>query len=122
MLNPLKSVNTPWSHPAVAIRIFQVIMLAAAVVSISACSPSTSNESREKVSAQGEAGEPYSHMPSIAPIGVRIAKYLDVPASAQGPAIDPAKGYRLQDLGSGLYIVQLLKDNTIIGQRKMVKE
>ena len=42
-------------------------------------------------------------MPSIAPIGVRIGKYMDVPASAQGPAVDPAKGYRLQDLGSGLY-------------------
>lgn len=27
-----------------------------------------------------------------------------------------------KNLGSGLYIVQLLKDNTIIGQRKMVKE
>jgi len=44
-------------------------------------------------------------MPSIAPIGVRIAKYIDVPASAQGPAIDAAKGYRLQDLGSGLYMI-----------------
>jgi hypothetical protein len=30
---------------------------------------------------------------------VGIAEYMDVPASAQGPAIDPAKGYRLQDLG-----------------------
>jgi len=56
-------------------------------------------------SGQGEAGEPYPNMPSIAPIGVRIGKYMDVPASAQGPAIDPAKGYRLQDLGSGLYMI-----------------
>jgi len=32
-----------------------------------------------------------------APIGVRIAKYLDVPSSSQGPTIDPAKGYRVQD-------------------------
>src|SRR6476469_4588636 len=44
----------------------------------------------------GEAGEPYPNMPSIAPIGVRTGKYLDVPASARGPAIDPAKGYSLQ--------------------------
>ncbi|GAB3094826.1 MBL fold metallo-hydrolase [Lysobacter terrae] len=44
-------------------------------------------------------------MPQIAPIGVRIGKYLDVPAQAQGPTIDPAKGYRLQDLGDGLYMV-----------------
>ena len=54
---------------------------------------------------QGAAIEPYPLMPSIAPIGVRIGKYMDVPASAQGPAIDPAKGYRLQDLGSGLYMM-----------------
>jgi glyoxylase-like metal-dependent hydrolase (beta-lactamase superfamily II) len=44
-------------------------------------------------------------MPGIAPIGVRIGKYLEVPASARGPAVDPAKGYRLQDLGGGLYMI-----------------
>jgi glyoxylase-like metal-dependent hydrolase (beta-lactamase superfamily II) len=59
---------------------------------------------------QGTAGEPYPNMPSIAPIGVRTGKYMDVPASAQGPAIDPAKGYRLQDLGNGLYMIT---DNAI---------
>ncbi|MCE9661287.1 MAG: MBL fold metallo-hydrolase [Burkholderiales bacterium] len=48
---------------------------------------------------------PYPNMPSIPAIGVRTAKYLDVPASAQGPAVDPAKGYRLQNFGSGLYMV-----------------
>ncbi len=57
-----------------------------------------------------QAGEPYPNMPSIAPIGVRIAKYFDVPPSSQGPAIDPAKGYRLQDMGSGLYMIT---DNAI---------
>ena len=56
------------------------------------------------------AGEPYPNMPSIAPIGVRIGKYFDVPPSSQGPAIDPAKGYRLQDMGSGLYMIT---DNAI---------
>jgi glyoxylase-like metal-dependent hydrolase (beta-lactamase superfamily II) len=44
-------------------------------------------------------------MPSIAPIGEAIGKYMDVPASARGPAVDPANGYRLQDLGSGLYMI-----------------
>jgi hypothetical protein len=108
MLSLLKSVNNLSSHPAVALRIFQALMLAAAVVALCACSPSppsASKESREKASVQGEAGEPYPHMPSIAPIGVRIGKYMDVPASAQGPAVDPVKGYRLQDLGSGLYMI-----------------
>jgi len=43
--------------------------------------------------------------PSIPAIGVRNTKYLDVPASAKGPPVDPAKGYRLQDLGQGLYMI-----------------
>ena len=75
------------------------------IVSICAgvnCAYSQSNNSG---SSPGEAGEPYPNMPSIAPIGVRIAKYLDVPASALGPAIDATKGYRLQDLGKGLYMI-----------------
>jgi hypothetical protein len=46
--------------------------------------------------------EPYMHMPEFAPIGVRTAKYLDIPDAARGPAIDPAKGYRIQQLGRGL--------------------
>lgn len=62
-------------------------------------------QSSDSSSQQGTAGEPYPQMPSIAPIGVRIGKYMDVPASAKGPAIDPAKGYRLQDLEGGLYMV-----------------
>jgi glyoxylase-like metal-dependent hydrolase (beta-lactamase superfamily II) len=47
----------------------------------------------------------YPPTPSIPAIGVRNTKYLEVPASAQGPAVDPAKGYRLQDLGQGLYMI-----------------
>lgn len=35
-------------------------------------------------------------------------KYLDVPEAAKGPSIDPTKGYRLQDLSKGLY---MLTDN-----------
>jgi glyoxylase-like metal-dependent hydrolase (beta-lactamase superfamily II) len=50
-------------------------------------------------------GAPYPNMPAIAPIGVRIGKYMEIPESAKGPAIDPAKGYRTQDLGGGLYLV-----------------
>jgi glyoxylase-like metal-dependent hydrolase (beta-lactamase superfamily II) len=104
-LNQLKSVNTPSSHPAVALGYFQSLMLAAAVLSICACSPLASNEFREKASGQGEAGEPYQHMPSIAPIGVSIGKYMEIPSSAKGLEVNPVKRYRLQDLGSGLYMI-----------------
>src|SRR5262245_47655198 len=53
----------------------------------------------------GTPGAPYANMPSIAPIGVRVDKYLDVPDHAKGPAVDPAKGYRTQKLGEGLYMI-----------------
>ena len=53
----------------------------------------------------GAPGTPYADMPVIAPIGARIGKYLDVPEQAKGPPIDPAKGYRVQDLGRGLFMI-----------------
>jgi glyoxylase-like metal-dependent hydrolase (beta-lactamase superfamily II) len=51
------------------------------------------------------AAQPYDGMPEIAAIGVRTGKYLDIPESAKGPPVDPAKGYRVQALGRGLYMV-----------------
>jgi len=53
----------------------------------------------------GTPGVPYANMPAIAPIGVRVDKYLDVPDFAKGPSVDPAKGYRTQKLGDGLYLI-----------------
>ena len=55
------------------------------------------------------SGAPYPNMPSIAPIGERIEKYQEVNESAKGPSLDPQKGYRLQKLGAGLYMIT---DNT----------
>src|SRR5260370_39233116 len=80
------------------------------VLSLSAFAAGVRAQPAGSGGAQGQAGEPYPNMPSIAPIGVRIGKYLDVPSSSQGPPIDPAKGYRVQDLGSGLYMIT---DNAI---------
>lgn len=51
------------------------------------------------------AETPYPDMPQIPPIGVRIAHYLPVPEDAKGPPVDPIKGYRLQELGKGLYMI-----------------
>jgi glyoxylase-like metal-dependent hydrolase (beta-lactamase superfamily II) len=62
-------------------------------------------DSSPAIAAPGSPGTPYPHMPSIATIGERIDKYIDVPASARGPAIEANKGYRLEDLGDGLYMV-----------------
>jgi glyoxylase-like metal-dependent hydrolase (beta-lactamase superfamily II) len=59
---------------------------------------------------QRAADAPYANMPSIAPIGVRIGHYKKIPEEAKGPPVDPAKGYRLQELGKGLYMIT---DNAI---------
>jgi glyoxylase-like metal-dependent hydrolase (beta-lactamase superfamily II) len=78
------------------------------LISIAICvwsGSGTRAQSGDPKSEPGAVGADYPLMPSIAPIGVRTAKYLDVPASAQGPEIDAAKGYRLQDFGDGLYMV-----------------
>ncbi len=52
----------------------------------------------------GTPGKPYEQMPALAPIGVRPDRYLPLPATG-APPVDPAKGYRLQELGRGLYLV-----------------
>ena len=58
----------------------------------------------------GAAGDSYPNMPVIAPIGVRIENHIKINESAKGPSIDPSKGYRLQELGKGLYMIT---DNAI---------
>ena len=80
-------------------------MLILALVLASASSCSHGSETPGVDAIPGAAGVPYADMPAIAPIGERIGKYMDVPQSARGQAIEPAKGYRLQDLGRGLYMV-----------------
>jgi glyoxylase-like metal-dependent hydrolase (beta-lactamase superfamily II) len=50
-------------------------------------------------------GVPYPDMPKIAPIGVRIGHHLPIPEHAKGPPVDPAKNYRLQEMGTGLYMI-----------------
>jgi hypothetical protein len=74
------------------------LLLTSALVSTSACSMGSKASAAEGSTVQGAPGAPYPGMPVIAPIGVRIGKYRDVPASAQGPAVDPKQGYRLQEL------------------------
>ena len=52
-----------------------------------------------------QTGAPYQNRPLIAPIGERADRYLSLPASVASQAIDPAKGYRIQELGRGLFMV-----------------
>src|SRR5450755_2317727 len=85
------------------IRIARYVL--ALIASISVFPAITRAQSDTPRNDEGTAGEPYPNIPSIPPIGVRTGKYFDIPASAQGPAVDPAKGYRLQDFGGGLYMI-----------------
>lgn len=55
--------------------------------------------------SQGTTNSAYPNKPLISPIGERIDKYITVNESAKGPSIDPGKGYRLQELGRGLYMI-----------------
>lgn len=88
-----------------ATAIVRVCVLALTLLSSWACTRAEDTSAHKVRSTSETTVEPYPNMPSIAPIGERIGKYFDVPASARGPAVDPAKGYRLQDLGNGLYMI-----------------
>ncbi len=56
-------------------------------------------------SGPGPVDAPYPRMPAIAPIGVRIGEYLEIPDAAKGPPLPAGKAYRLEQLGKGLYMV-----------------
>lgn len=85
-------------------KLMHAILLAAGISALGPVQANTA-EAGQSCAAPGCAGDAYMHMPEIAPIGPRIGKYMDIPDTAKGPAIDPAKGYRLQELGRGLYMV-----------------
>jgi glyoxylase-like metal-dependent hydrolase (beta-lactamase superfamily II) len=97
----LKSVAHQFVPRRAAIAFVLALLVAGALARV----PVANADKLDPSAVPGAAGEPYPQMPSIAPIGERIGKYLDVPEAAKGPAVDPAKGYRLQDLGQGLYMI-----------------
>jgi glyoxylase-like metal-dependent hydrolase (beta-lactamase superfamily II) len=80
--------------------------LAASLVAAACLVWSASTAAHDDCKAPGcAASEAYHDMPEVATIGARTGKYMDIPESAKGPAIGPAKGYRIQQLGRGLYMV-----------------
>ena len=81
----------------------QSFLTAAAVLVVGVAA--TSSAHAAQLAPAGHAGVPFPNAPEIAPIGVRLDKYLELPETAKGPPIDPAKGYRLESLGRGLYMI-----------------
>jgi glyoxylase-like metal-dependent hydrolase (beta-lactamase superfamily II) len=69
------------------------------------CADKPSSETEVSMAPPGQAGMPFPNAPEIAPIGVRVDKYLDLPDGAKGPDLDQKKGYRLEELGRDLYMV-----------------
>lgn len=78
----------------------------AAACAVSAALTAAPASAQTACAEQGCASAtPYANMPKIAPIGVRTEKYMDIPESGKGPAIDPAKGYRIEVVGRDMYMV-----------------
>src|ERR1043166_3661136 len=99
-MKPLTSILSSATRPSNRFAIASAAILS--LTALMSVVPAFADSYDEMASA---AGDPYPNMPAIAPLGVRIGKHLEVPETSKGPAIDPAKGYRLQDLGQGLYMV-----------------
>lgn len=63
-------------------------------------------QAQERKGAQATAwGRPYANMPDIVPPNVRPDSYAPLTATQAGPPLDPAKGYRIDHLGGGVYMV-----------------
>src|SRR5262245_46962722 len=91
------------------IRLINLIASTAVVCSILATSAladtAETGHNAPTAAPAGHAGVPFPNSPEIAPIGVRLDTFLDIRDSARGIVIEPAKGYRLEKLGRGLYMV-----------------
>ena len=64
------------------------VLLAAGIGLFGAGQMETARAS-DACAAPGCPGAPYLDMPEIAPIGPRTGKYLEIPESSKGPAIEP---------------------------------
>lgn len=95
-----RSVQTPpEARRALGPASASIGLVAALALGVGAMSPARAQ------APPGSPGRPYADMPELASIGVRPDHYLPLPQGVAGPPIDPAKGYRLQELGRGLYMV-----------------
>lgn len=72
---------------------------------LSGCSGSEAQAQSRKGGQATAWGQAYSNMPDIVPPNVRSDAYTPLTEAQAGPTIDPAKGYRLQNMGGGVYMV-----------------
>ena len=107
---------TPASSMALAPRLASLALLLATAGALHGCGGSDAN-AQVPSAAQAQAqsvrrgaqatpwGLPYSNMPDIVPPNVRADAYTPLTEAQKGPPIDPIKGYRIDNLGGGVYAV-----------------
>src|SRR6185436_11996635 len=103
--NSRKGASMKRLHPATHARALRLTIAAASLAAVTGGSWTGAAPAALDGTRPGTPGVPYANMPAIAPIGVRVDRYLEVPDSAKGPSVDPVKGYRTQKLGDGLYMI-----------------
>lgn len=80
-------------------------LVCASSVALSGCGGSEARAQARQGTQSTAWGAPYSNMPDIVPPNVRSDAYTPLTATQAGPTIDPVKGYRLENLGGGVYLV-----------------
>ena len=94
----MRSKRTNVPAPSMSV----IVLCAAAGLQLAVAS---AQESASTATIEATREVPTAQLPQIVPIGIPILEHLQIPAQAQGPAIDLKKGYRLQDLGTGLFMI-----------------
>jgi glyoxylase-like metal-dependent hydrolase (beta-lactamase superfamily II) len=77
-------------------KLAQTISLVAAILTSAPIQAEEANMGQSATTNEGSG---------IAPIGTRPATFMRIPAAARGPDLDQEKGYRIESLGAGLYMV-----------------
>ena len=100
--------NTSFSARTLALtrRWVLVALVPLALGALSGCNSSEAASTPPAPGTQSTPwGPPYPNMPDFVPPQVHATEYAPVPTSELGPPIDPARGYRTEDFGSGVYMV-----------------
>ncbi|HSV47711.1 MAG TPA: MBL fold metallo-hydrolase [Ramlibacter sp.] len=89
-------------------RAFSLTIAALACLGAAALSGCNGSDAQAQVRKGSQAtawGAPYANMPDTVPPNVRQDAYTPLTDAQAGPPIDPAKGYRTENLGGGVYMV-----------------
>jgi glyoxylase-like metal-dependent hydrolase (beta-lactamase superfamily II) len=93
------------SSAGLARRLALPALMLAGVGALQACGDSEAQALARKGAQATPWGQPYSNMPEIVPPNVRTDAYTPLTDAQMGPPIDPLKGYRIDNLGGGVYTV-----------------